>query len=129
MARHAKVLSHAEYENKYMILLYTKQSGFYSLVNSALREGNISCYLKDYVSYFNSFLNTEPRETNKTLWRGINDTPDNMDKYVPGKRVHWAAFSSASGNREYAADMFALEYMIKIKAPFAKSVKLYSQYT
>eukprot|EP00494_Astrolonche_serrata_P006820 UN06845 len=63
----AKELNQNEYENKYVTALYTKESRFYSIVNSALREGNVTCYLKDNVFYFNRFLNTEPRETDKTL--------------------------------------------------------------
>lgn len=67
-------------------------------VNNNLRDGHMDEHEFAFKHIMNDALAKMPVYDGDKVWRKINLKPDQQAKYVPGKIVHWQAFSSTSKN-------------------------------
>lgn len=81
-----------------------KQNNFYYIFNAMLRERSTQDLLKwrGYIYYLFSALAKIPNQK-RTLYRGVVADKATIEKaYVPGRKIHWSAFSSSSTNEQKA---------------------------
>jgi hypothetical protein len=101
------------------IALMTYTGGHFSIVNSALRNGDGAKY-QDYIDTLNRALAKLPKAEG-TLYRGAKFPPAVRDTHVEGKIIEYKAFTSASISRS-AAEGFGLEDFAIIESKTARVV-------
>jgi hypothetical protein len=108
LAREISAVGSAIAINATIFNQYTRETSLYGEVNTILRQAHTGVSLKEHplvpwILQFNSALRVRPL-FDGTVYRGVDMAISDIDQYQPDLMFEWAAFISASKDRETALD-------------------------